>query len=68
MIDEGAGPGVEDAEQAEGGAEASGVLGEVLQGAGAGVEEEAVGQRGMGAHPGPELFRHGEGDQEVGDG
>jgi hypothetical protein len=27
-------------------------LGEVLQRPGAGVEEEAVGQRGMGAHPG----------------
>jgi hypothetical protein len=39
MVFEGAGPGVEDGQQAQGGAEAPGVLGQVLEGLGAGAQE-----------------------------
>ena len=47
------------------GAEAFGVLRQVLQGLGTGGQEQIVAQAGMSANPTAQAFRHGEGDQEI---
>jgi hypothetical protein len=67
MICEGAGPGVEHGQQAESGAEALGVLGQVLQGLGTGAQEQVVAEAGVRADPAAQAFGHSEGDQEIGD-
>lgn len=67
MIFEGAGPGVEDGQQTQGGAEAFGILRQILQGLSAGAQEQVVAEAGVGADPAAQAFGHSEGDQEIGD-
>ena len=66
MMDQGAAPGVQHAQHAQRGAEALGVLRQVLQRARAGGEERVVARGRMAAQPGPQGLGHGEGHQEVG--
>ena len=68
MIFELTGPGVEHAQQAELGAQMFPVPGNVLQGAGAFLEQPGQENLGMIANNPAQLFRHGEGDEEVRDG
>ena len=68
MEDQGARPGVEHAEHAQLRAEPRGVAGQILQGLGTGGKEEIQSELELGTDPGAQRFRHGEGDQEVGDG
>lgn len=63
-----AGPGVEDAEQAEGGSKVALVAGEVLEGLGAAMKEEAVAEFLVGAEGAAEFGGDGEGDEGVSDG
>ena len=65
MIFQRARPSVQHAQQAEGGAEAFGILRQVLQGLGTGGQEQIVAQAGMRANPTAQAFGHGEGDQEI---
>ena len=58
-------PGVEHAQHAQLRAQALGVGGEVLQGLGAGGKEQVQRDLEMRADEPPQLFRDGEGDQEV---
>lgn len=67
MVDEGAAPGVEDAEHAQGGTQALGVAGQILERLSRGGKEEVQAQLRVRAHPGAQGFGHRERDQEVGD-
>ena len=68
MEEEGAAPGVEDAQHTQLGAEAFGVGGEVLQGSRAGGKEEVQSDLEMRADEHSQLLRDGEGGQKVGHG
>ena len=57
MIFQRARPGVQHAQQAEGGAEAFGVLRQVLQGLGTGGQEQIVAEAGMRANPAAQALR-----------
>ena len=59
MIDEGAAPGVEQAEHAQGGAQAFWIGSQVLEGTGAGSKEEGVANFGMGTEPGSQWIGQG---------
>jgi len=65
MIDQSAAPGVEDAQHSQSGSQPLGVGGQILQGPGTGVEENAITELGMRTNPVPQRIREGEGDEEV---
>ena len=67
VIDEGAAPGVEEAEHAQGSPEPLGVAGQILEGMSRGGKEEVQAHVRMGAHPEAQWLRDGESDQEVRD-
>ena len=67
MEDEGAAPGVEDAEQGQLRVEVFGMGGQVLQGPGAGGEEQVAAEFEMRSDPVTERVGQGEGDQEIGE-
>lgn len=66
MIFEGAGPGMEHGQQPQGGAQALGILSQVLQSLRTGRQEQVITLAGMGTDPAAQAFGHGEGDQEIG--
>ena len=66
VIDQGAAPGVEDAEHGQGGTHPFWVVRQILQGLGAGLEQELVADLGMRAHPSAQWLRQGESHQEIG--
>ena len=68
MKDQGAAPGVEDAEHPQLRAQAFGIAGQILESLGTGSEEQIEAQLGMGADPGAQIVGQGEGDQEIGNG
>src|SRR5437899_2117755 len=68
MIDELAGPGVQHAQQADSAADEARVLGQVQQRRGGSAKEQVVDQLLITAGEGAQLFREGEGDEEVIDG
>jgi len=65
MKDQRARPGVQHAQHAQLGAEPAGIAGQILQGLGAGREEQVQGDLRMGADKMPQAFRHRKGHQEV---
>ena len=68
MIDELAGPGVQHAQQADSAADEARVLGQFQQRRGGSAKEQVVDQLLITAGEGAQLFREGEGDEEVIDG
>lgn len=66
VVNELAGPGVEDAQEAELGAEQPGLGGHILERLGGFAEKDVVGLRLMGAEGRAEFLGNGERDQEVG--
>ena len=68
MKDQGAAPGVEDAEHPQLRAQAFGIAGQILKGLGTGGKEQIEPQLGMGADPGAQKIGQSKGEREVGDG